>query len=335
VNIAIIGAGSWGTALSLVLADSGHDVRMWARETEVAIHINEHHRNPSYLSDIVLPDKVSCFNEIAHTLEAADVILFATPSHVLRSIAQLVLPYVTKDQLVVSVVKGIENETFFTMTQVLKDVLSDVVPEDHIGTLYGPSHAEEVAMRKPTAVVVAAYSNSTAKSIQALFTSPMFRVYMNRDVIGVEVAGSIKNIMAIAAGIAVGAGFGDNAIAAMVTRGLQEMKRLGMRLGASQDTFSGLAGIGDLVVTCTSEHSRNRYVGERIGRGESLQKITAHMNQVAEGVKTTRSVYGWAQKLQVEMPITEAVFKVLFEGLDPKEGVYSLMTREQKEEILF
>lgn len=335
MNIAIIGAGSWGTALSLVLADSGHLVRMWARETEVASHINEHHRNPSYLSDIVLPEKVSCYNELADALESADFILFATPSHVLRSIAKLVLPFLNKKQVVISVVKGIENETFLTMTQVLKDVLGGVIPEDHIGTLYGPSHAEEVAMRKPTAVVVAAYSNSTAKSIQGLFTSPMFRVYMNRDVIGVEVAGSIKNIMAIAAGVAVGAGFGDNAIAALVTRGLQEMKRLGMRLGASQDTFAGLAGIGDLVVTCTSEHSRNRYVGERIGRGESLKKIVTHMNQVAEGVKTTRSVYFWAKSLNVEMPITEAVYKVLFEGLDPKEGVYSLMTREQKEEVLF
>ncbi len=335
MNISIIGAGSWGTALSLVLADSGHAVKLWGREPEIADHINKHHRNPKYLADIVLPESIRGYSEISDALIDSDVVLFATPSHVLRGLAQLVKPYLHKEQILISVVKGIENETFLTMTQVLKDVLGDVVHEDAIGTLYGPSHAEEVALRMPTAVVVSAYSNSTARRIQELFTSSMFRVYINRDVVGVEVSGSIKNIMAIAAGIADGAGFGDNAVAALITRGLQEIKRLGMKLGASQDTFSGLAGVGDLVVTCTSEHSRNRYVGRRIGAGESLKKITAHMDQVAEGVKTTRSVYFWAQELGVEMPITEAVYQVLFEGLDPGEGVYKLMTREQKEEVLF
>ncbi len=335
MNITVIGAGSWGTALSLVLADSGHNVQLWGREPEVAELINTKRRNPRYLSDIVLPDKITGHNNLEDALKGAEAVLFATPSHVLRGLAEQVKPMMTGDQFVISVVKGIEKDTFFTMTQVLKDVLQGTVEEDAIGTIYGPSHAEEVALRMPTAVVVAAYSNSTARRIQELFTSPMFRVYINRDVIGVEVSGSIKNIMAIAAGIADGAGFGDNAIAALITRGLQEIKRLGMKLGSSQDTFAGLAGVGDLVVTCTSEHSRNRYVGRRIGRGESLQKITAHMNQVAEGVKTTQSVYSWAQKLNVEMPITEAVYKVLFEGLDPKEGVYRLMTRQQKEEILF
>jgi glycerol-3-phosphate dehydrogenase (NAD(P)+) len=333
--VSVIGAGSWGTALSLVLADSGHKVRLWAREPEVVRHINSEHRNPVYLSDIELPQQVVCFETLEETVLTAEVVLVATPSHALRGIAERLKPLLNGSQLLISVVKGIENETFKTMTQVLSEVMEGTVPQDNIATLYGPSHAEEVALRLPTAVVVAAYSSSTATVVQNMFSSPMFRVYVNRDVLGVEVSGSIKNIMAIAAGVAEGAGFGDNAIAALITRGLQEIKRLGMRLGASQDTFAGLAGVGDLVVTCTSQHSRNRYVGRRIGKGEALDDIIKEMKQVAEGVHTTRSVYGWSKKLQVDMPITDAVYKVLFEGLNPKEGVYKLMTRSQKEEVLF
>lgn len=335
MNITIIGAGSWGTALSMVLADSGHNVRLWAREPELVTHINEHHTNLFYLKGVKLPENINCYSDFSESLKDTDVVLFATPSHVLRSVATQVKPFLKGNEMVISVVKGIENETFRTMSQVLCEVLDGVIIQDHIGVLYGPSHAEEVALRKPTAVVIASYAASTSRTIQQLFRSPMFRVYINHDVIGVEVAGSIKNIMAIAAGIADGSDFGDNAIAALVTRGLQEIKRLGVRLGASQDTFAGLAGIGDLVVTCTSRHSRNRTVGYRIGKGETLDQIIKSMNMVAEGVKTTRSVYGWAKKLNVEMPITDSVFQVLFEGLDPKEGVYRLMTRQQKEEILF
>jgi len=335
VNITVIGAGSWGTALSMVLADSGHNVRLWAREPELSAHINEHHTNLFYLKGIVLPENINCYNDFSESLKDSGVILFATPSHVLRSVALQIKPFLKGHEMLISVVKGIENETFLTMSQVLCEVFDGIIPQDHIGVLYGPSHAEEVALRKPTAVVVASYSASTSRTIQQLFRSPMFRVYINHDVIGVEVAGSIKNIMAIAAGIADGADFGDNAIAALVTRGLQEIKRLGVRLGASQDTFAGLAGIGDLVVTCTSRHSRNRTVGYRIGKGETLDDIIKSMDMVAEGVKTTRSVHGWAKSLNVEMPITDSVFQVLFEGLDPKEGVYRLMTRQQKEEIIF
>lgn len=335
MKITIIGAGSWGTALSLVLADSGHDVRLWAREPEVSKSINSRHLNPFYLKNITLPESVKCYSDFNKSLSGAEFVLFATPSHVLRQVAVQVGPHLSGSETIISVVKGIENKTYLTMSQMLTEVFDDVISQDKIGVLYGPSHAEEAALRKPTAVVVASYSTITAREIQNLFRSPMFRVYVNRDVIGIEVAGSIKNIMAIASGIAEGAEFGDNAIAALITRGLQEMKRLGVRLGASQDTFAGLAGIGDLVVTCTSQHSRNRAVGIRIGRGETLQEITDSMSMVAEGVKTTRSVYGWAQELQIDMPITDAVHRVLFEGLNPKEGVYQLMTREQKEEILF
>lgn len=335
MNITVIGAGSWGTALSMVLADSGHNVSLWARESDLSDHINTYHTNLFYLKGIALPDNIKCYIDFSESLKDSDIVLFAMPSHVLRSVALQIKPFLKGHEMLISVVKGIENETFLTMSQVLSEVFSGIIPQDHIGVLYGPSHAEEVALRKPTAVVVASYAASTSRTIQQLFQSPMFRVYINHDVIGVEVAGSIKNIMAIAAGIADGAEFGDNAIAALITRGLQEMKRLGVRLGASQDTFAGLAGIGDLVVTCTSRHSRNRTVGYRIGKGETLDSIIKSMDMIAEGIKTTRSVHGWANNLNVEMPITDSVFQVLFEGLDPKEGVYRLMTREQKEEIIF
>jgi glycerol-3-phosphate dehydrogenase (NAD(P)+) len=221
-----------------------------------------------------------------------------------------------------------------TMSQVLSEVLEGIIVEDHIGVISGPSHAEEVSKFKPTTVVASANSKRTAKIIQETFLTPMFRVYLNYDIVGVEIGGAVKNIMAIAAGIIDGAELGDNAKAALMTRGLHEMKRLGMQLGASQDTFSGLAGMGDLVVTCTSEHSRNRFVGYNIGKNKTLDEIISKMNMVAEGVKTTRSVRDWSNDLGVEMPITEAVYNVLFEGACPKDMLYDLMTRNPKEEIV-
>jgi glycerol-3-phosphate dehydrogenase (NAD(P)+) len=220
------------------------------------------------------------------------------------------------------------------MSQVLADVLGDVIPEDHIGVLSGPSHAEEVSRKKATTVVSAANSKSTATLIQNVFMTPQFRVYVNHDIKGVEIAGSVKNVMAIAAGIVDGAKMGDNASAALMTRGLLEIKRLGTRLGASQDTFSGLAGIGDLIVTCTSKHSRNRYVGFQIGQGLKLKDVISNMNMVAEGVKTTKSVYDWSKKLKVDMPLSEAVYHVLFNDVEPNQALAKLMTREPKDEIL-
>ncbi len=335
MKIAIIGAGSWGTALSIVLAKSGHETVLWAREKAVVEGIQSTHINPNYLNDVNLPDTILCSNDFEPVLSGADVVIFATPSHVMRQLATVVSGYLTGNEIIISLVKGIENGTYFTMSQVLTEVLGHKINSDKIAVLYGPSHAEEVAKELPTTVVVASPSQNTASTVQSLFQTPMFRVYINKDVKGVEIAGSIKNIMAIAAGIADGCDFGDNAIAALITRGLQEIRRLGMRLGASQDTFQGLAGVGDLVVTCTSKHSRNRYVGYHIGKGEKLDDIISRMNMVAEGVKTTKSVYNWAKKLNIEMPITESVYHVLFEGLSPKDGVYKLMTREQKEEITF
>jgi glycerol-3-phosphate dehydrogenase (NAD(P)+) len=334
VKVSVIGAGSWGTALAVVLQSKGNDVLIWARENEIALHINEHHRNPVYLSELDLPQTIQATSDLALASTSRDMIVFATPSHTMREVANRVKPFLSGNEIIVTVSKGIEKDTFMTMTQVLAEVLKEIVIEDHIGALSGPSHAEEVARQKPTVVVSAAYSRSTARIIQSAFMTPMFRVYLNHDVVGVEVAGAVKNIMAIAAGIVEGADLGDNAKAALVTRGLLEIKRLGTRLGASQDTFAGLAGIGDLIVTCTSQHSRNRYVGYHIGKGEKLAEIQSHMSMIAEGVKTTRSVYQWSRHLNIEMPITEMVYKVLFDQKNPMEAMYELMTRESKEEIL-
>jgi len=329
-SVTIIGAGSFGTALSIVLARAGNSVQLWARESEIAYAINNQHRNPSYITDVTLPDSVKCFTDLEECLQERDMVVFATPSHVMREVA----PFLSGEEIVVSVAKGIENDTFMTMSQVLEEVLEGKIIEDHIGVLSGPSHAEEVSKFRPTTVVSTSYSKRTARIIQETFMTPMFRIYLNYDIIGVEIGGSVKNIMAIAAGIVDGAELGDNAKAALITRGLHEIKRLGMQLGASQDTFSGLAGVGDLIVTCTSEHSRNRYVGYHIGEGRGLEEIVSGMKMIAEGVKTTRSVYDWSNKLNIEMPITAAVYNVLFEGEDPKDMLYELMTRNPKEEIV-
>lgn len=333
-NITIVGAGSFGTALATVLDTAGNNVQIWAREPEVVESINEHHVNPSYLSDLKLPEKIKAYNDIEHCLRNQDMVVFATPSHTLREIAAKIKPCLDGHEILVTVSKGIENDTFKTMSQILVEVMDGVTYEDNIGVLYGPSHAEEVAMLRPTTVVAAAYSSRTARIIQEAFLTPMFRVYVNNDVIGVEIGGSVKNIMAIAAGVIDGADLGDNAKAALITRGLHEMKRMGTMLGAHTDTFSGLTGMGDLIVTCTSAHSRNRFVGNEIGKGKKLDDIIKSMNMVAEGIKTTKSVYDWAVKNNVDMPITAAVYRVLFENVDPKDALNTLMTRDPKDEII-
>jgi glycerol-3-phosphate dehydrogenase (NAD(P)+) len=335
MKVTMIGSGSFGTALSMVLARAGHSVKLWAREQEIVDNINEFHENHIYLPGVTLSDSIECYSDLGQAVSESDLIVFATPSHTIREVSMKVKPFLKGHEIIVTVSKGIENDTFMTMSQVLAQTLDGVIIEDHIGVLYGPSHAEEVCQFKPTAVVSAAYSKSTAKIIQEVFMTPMFRVYVNYDILGVEIGGSLKNIMAIATGILEGANVGDNAKAALMTRGMLEIRRFGTRLGASQDTFTGLAGIGDLIVTCTSTHSRNRYVGYRIGKGEKLDDIISHMKMVAEGVKTTKSVYDWAQKLQVDMPITTYVYKTLFEGYDAREAIYELMTRNPKDETMY
>jgi len=333
-NVAVLGGGSFGTALALVLDTAGNNVRIWAREAEVVQGINENNRNPAYLSEVELPPKIKAYSNIEETIEGAEIVLLATPSHTVRDIAGKIKDLLRGDEIVVTVSKGIEVDTFLTMSQVLVQVLDGKILEDNIGVLYGPSHAEEVSKLRPTAIVASAYSQRTARTIQQAFITPMFRVYLNLDIIGVEIGGSIKNIMAIAAGIIDGISLGDNAKAALITRGLHEMKRMGAMLGAHSDTFSGLTGLGDLIVTCNSTHSRNWNVGYRVGKGEKLDDVVKSMNMVAEGIKTTKAVHNWAVKHNVDLPITSSVFKILFRDVDPKEVLFELMTRDPKDEIL-
>jgi len=333
-KITIIGAGSFGTALALVLHRSGNQVQIWAREPEVAERINKHHDNSDYLPDITLPEQIICFTNLKRCLNNREVILFATPSHAVREMAEKVKPHLSGSEIIVSVAKGIERGTRLRMSEVLTQVLAGKISQKQIGILSGPSHAEEVSRFQPTTIVASANQAETADLIQQIFMTPMFRVYVNYDIIGVEIGAAVKNIIAIAAGVADGYGLGDNAKAALMTRGLHEMKRLAKTLGASEQTLSGLTGMGDLVVTCTSEHSRNRKFGTRIGQGETMKQIEQSMNMVAEGVKTAKAVHGWAESLNIEMPITKAVYRVLFENQDPEKMIYQLMTRTPKEEFL-
>ncbi len=330
-RVAVIGAGSWGTALAISLASTGHEVSLWARRQEASETMRQSRHNPGYLPDAVIPENVT----ITHNLEAAvkdtTLWLIATPSQAVRSVAEILNQYVFPELVVVSVAKGIENGTLLTTSCVLNDTLTDL-PKENIAVLYGPSHAEEVAQATPTTVVASSYSMETAEKVQATFMTPTLRVYVNPDIRGVEIAGSVKNVLAIAAGISDGVGYGDNAKAAILTRGLAEIKRLGVALGADPRTFAGLAGIGDLVVTCMSKLSRNRNLGFSIGEGKSLEEVQAEMTMVAEGVRTTASVMELANKLNVEMPITEAVHGILFDGIPPDKAVRNLMMRSAKRE---
>ncbi|WP_103026489.1 NAD(P)H-dependent glycerol-3-phosphate dehydrogenase [Salinibacter altiplanensis] len=330
-SITLFGAGSWGTALSVHLASAGRDVVLWARRPEVAEEIRRTSHNPTYLPELLIPSSVYITTDLKTAAGASDLWGMAVPSQQLRARAEHLRPHVHEGVQLVALSKGIENETLLTMSQVLDDVFESV-PSSQIGALYGPSHAEEVAEGRPTAVVAAAPDKEEARRIQKVFMTERLRVYMNTDVLGVEIGGSAKNVLAIAAGIADGVSYGDNAKAALITRGLAEIRRLGQALGADPQTFSGLAGIGDLVVTCMSEHSRNRYLGEQISTGKSLDKVLNEMAMVAEGVRTTRSVYNLAKHHGVEMPITEAVHAILFDDKSPRKMVKRLMTRSAKHE---
>lgn len=288
-------------------------------------------KNQAYLPDVAFPDLLDITADLEAAITNTTVWVIAVPSQAVRALANRLVPHVRPDLLVVSLAKGIENTTLLTTTGVLADVFT-TVPESHLAVLYGPSHAEEVGQGKPTTVVVGAQDRAVGDELQDLFMSPTMRVYVNRDVIGVEIGGSVKNILALAAGMSEGIGYGDNAKAALVTRGIAEIQRLGQAMGAKRSTFAGLAGIGDLVVTCFSRHSRNRYFGEEIGKGRTLAEVEADMTMVAEGVRTTHSVHALAQKYGIEMPITEAVYQILFEDKKPQDAVHELMTREAKYE---
>ena len=330
-RIGVVGAGSWGTTLARLLAGKGHDVRLWVYEKEVAEEIRRHGENRTYLPGVPIPDAVEATDDLAAAVTGAEIVVSVSPSQFVGRVMEEASPHVAPDALVVSASKGIEISTERRMDQVLASVLS---PEQMEGftVLSGPSFAVEVAREEPTAVAVASASEAARKRVQHLFQTDYFRVYTNPDVVGVELGGALKNVIALAAGVVSGLGFGHNTLAAVITRGLAEISRLGVALGARAQTFAGLAGMGDLVLTCTGDLSRNRTVGRRLGEGESLDEILGEMNAVAEGVKTVEAVRSLAANHGVEMPIATEVHAILHEGRSPEQAVRNLMLREPKAE---
>ena len=327
-QIAVLGAGSWGTALAVSLAHNGHAVTLWARRAEAADAIRRTRRN-EYLPQAEIPASVAVTSDLNAAVAGARMWLVAVPSQSVRTVVGPLADAGRDGLTVISVAKGIEIGTLLTTIGVLRDVLPAADP-DRVGVLYGPSHAEEVVIGRPTSVVAAFPDVAVAARVQSLFMRPALRVYTNPDLVGVEIGGSVKNVMAVAAGMSDGLGLGDNAKAALVTRGLAEITRLGLAMGADAHTFAGLAGLGDLVVTCFSQHSRNRAFGERVGRGETRDEALRASTMVVEGVQTTASVRELARRRGIEMPITEAVHAILFEGLAPAAAVSHLMERDPK-----
>ena len=330
-RVAIVGAGSWGTALAVVAARAGHDVQLWARNADVVDSINRDHVNSIYLTGTPLPPSVRATGDISGVLNDAELVILAAPSHATRGLLTDMLPALQSEMIIVSATKGIEIET----GRRISEVVAEVVPEatrPRFVCLSGPSFAREVVERHPTAVVAASEDPEAARIVQSDLSFESLRVYRNDDVIGTELGGSVKNVMAIAAGMVAGLGFGSNSIAALITRGLAEMTRLALREGAKLETLMGLAGLGDLVLTCTGTLSRNRFVGQELGKGRSLEEINASMHEIAEGVKTTLAVKRLADRLGVQMPITNEVHAVLYEKRSARDAANELMTRPLKEE---
>ncbi len=331
MNIGVIGAGSWGTTLANLLAKKGYSVTLWAYEKELVARMRENGVNDLYLPDFTLSPNMRFTADLKEAAKDKDLLLLVPPSQVMRRVMEQAADYIREGTLIVSASKGIENDTL----QIMSEVLDEVLPKGtktRTSFLSGPSFAKEVAAEMPTAVAVAAQDREVACKVQEIFSTEYFRVYTNRDVVGVELGGALKNVMALAAGVSDGLGFGYNTRAALITRGLAEMNRIGAAMGADPATFAGLAGMGDLVLTCTGDLSRNRSVGFALGQGKSLKTILDEMTMVAEGVKTTLSTYQLAQKLQVEVPITEQMYKILYEDKDPRQAVIDLMQRELKSE---
>ncbi|MFH1893342.1 MAG: NAD(P)H-dependent glycerol-3-phosphate dehydrogenase [Candidatus Zixiibacteriota bacterium] len=330
-SIAVLGGGSWGIALSILLHENGHRVSIWEFNPEDAEILRTTREHKQKLPGVSLAEDIVVTSQIDTAVANAEMIFFVVPSHTVRSTAHLLTDKGLRDAIFVNCAKGIENNTCLRMSEVISSEIPDM-DRQKITTLSGPSHAEEVSRRMPTSVVVAGESEEVAASVQRLLTNDYFRVYTSPDLTGVELGGSVKNIIAIAAGIVHGLGFGDNTGGALMTRGLAEIVRLGGTFGADPMTFAGLSGLGDLVTTCISKHSRNRHVGEEIGRGKTLNEVLSGMVMVAEGVKTTQSVHSLAKRLGIEMPITEQIYLILFEGKDPLVAVRELMSRDLKSE---
>ncbi|TGU74666.1 NAD(P)H-dependent glycerol-3-phosphate dehydrogenase [Geomonas terrae] len=330
-KIAVIGAGSWGTTLADLLAKKGHQVTLWAYEPELVQTMRDTRENNLFLPGITLDEKLAYTNDLVEAYRECTMVLSVVPSQLVRRVMGRSVPFIPSDAVIVSASKGIEVDTLATVSEIYRDILPEAMYQ-RFAALSGPSFAREVAQEMPTAVTAAAASEEIARRVQEAFTTNFFRVYRNSDVVGVELGGAIKNVIAIAAGISDGLGFGSNTRAALITRGLAEMTRLGVVMGAQPATFAGLAGMGDLVLTCTGDLSRNRSVGIQIGQGRRLEEILGEMRMVAEGVKTTESAYNLAKKLGVEMPIIEQMYQMLYQDKPAREAVLELMTRNLKAE---
>lgn len=326
MKISIIGAGSWGTALAIMLNDNHHEVTLWSIIQDEVDMLNKHHEHIDKLPGIVISDQIIITSDKEVATKDQEILVFAVPSPFIRKTAESLKAFISPNQIIVNVSKGLEDVTLFT----LQEVINDVLPNNDVVVLSGPSHAEEVARNIPTSVVVASKNEEAILKVQNAFMNEAFRVYGSKDSLGIEIGGSLKNVIALAAGISDGLGFGDNTKAALMTRGMAEISRLGAAMGANPATFNGLSGIGDLIVTCTSMHSRNRRAGILIGKGAKLQQALDEVKMVVEGVYSAKAGLHLANKFNVEMPIIEKINEILFEDKDPKEAVVELMCRDKK-----
>ena len=326
MKIGVLGAGSWGTALAVLLHENGHEVTLWSIDKREVAMIDEKREQVEKLPGVRIPDRIAVTNDVESSVAGKDILVMAVPSIFIRSTSKMIAPYVKEGQLIVNVAKGIEEETLMNMT----DIIEDEIKQARVGVLSGPSHAEEVGRRIPTTVVAGAHDKKTAEEIQEAFMSPVFRVYTSPDMVGIELGAALKNVIALAAGIVDGLGLGDNTKAALITRGIAEITRLGLAMGGRFETFIGLSGIGDLIVTCTSNHSRNHNAGYLIGQGKSYQEAMDEVKMVVEGVYSAKAALALAKKYNVEVPITEQVNQVLFEGRSAKDAVTSLLMRDRK-----
>lgn len=327
-KIAVIGSGSWGVALAMLLHGNGHDVKIWSFMEEEARIINED-RKCKFLPNITIPEGLKCYTSLEETLEGTDIVLIVTPSNVIRATLNNMLPFVKENQVFVLCSKGMEKETQRVYTEVIKEIC----PNNMVSALSGPSHAEEVSEGIPTAVVISSEDDALSERLQTVFMNPRFRVYINDDLLGVEMGGSLKNIIALACGIANGLGYGDNTLAALITRGTVEISRLGVEAGAKRQTFYGLTGVGDLFVTCSSKHSRNRRAGILIGQGKSVEEAVKEVGMVVEGINAVEGAYILAQKHSVSTPIINEMYDIIHKGKTPEEATMNLMSRGKKTEF--
>lgn len=331
-NIALLGAGSWGTALAIVLADNGINVKIWSRRTDQAEEINTQHTNKKYLPNIDLPTNIQASSTMADVVADKNTIVLVTPTKSIREVLQKLNKRLTHPVSIIHASKGIEPDSLKRISEIIEEEIDDKNLKS-VAVLSGPSHAEEVSLRQPTTVTVSSTDKQACEAAQDLFINDYFRVYTNEDMVGVELGGALKNIIALGAGICNGLGYGDNTRAALITRGLAEITRLGKKMGANPLTFSGLTGIGDLIVTCTSKHSRNWRAGYEIGQGKTLSDVLTNMGMAVEGVRTTMAAYQLSQKYDVDMPITSELYNVLFKDKNAKQAVDDLMKRKRTHEV--